>query len=651
MTVTSFYQINLEKDISTPTTAGPAYVSAMLNGDFLIVQDHASHVHTQVFDSTGTGGTLWHQVNFNQLDTMGPTVLLNNGAVVVLSRDADSVSFTIQNYPGDTVLVPTTDLGVTNVDQARVVALSDGNFAVIYTQTLTAKDTDISGRIYNSAGVLQDSFDIDTALSLEDNPTVCSLIGGGFAVAWESANAVRYAVYNDDGTVRTAGQTLATTGTDQKPALVALEDGGFAIAYQTDKFSAGNTDIALARFTSVGVPVYDNALFQTSDSETLPSVSLLSGGLLAIGYTDPNPFSVAQTNLIIVDVATGLSAGGTSIGSSLAAENFASVTTLSDGRIVAINTDANGLISGGIYGLGPHFWTSDLASDVMAGGSGIDVMYGGEGNDSLYGGGDNDSLDGSDGADLFIGGYGDNRIIGGRGPDTVDYRFAFGTVVVNLQLDEASFEADIGGVNTDVLLSIENVLMGAGNDFVFSSDADNFIDGGDGSDFIDGAYGDDTILGGAGRDTIDGAGQNDMLDGGLGNDVLDGAQGNDTLLGGSGRDLMIGAGGADTFDFNLVSDSGLSGKTRDRIEDFNAGGAATAVDRIDLSGIDAIPGGTNNAFTFVTGGFSAAGQINVAQIGLDVVVKVNTSGTSGAEMSILLVGVLATDIAAGDFIL
>ena len=53
----------------------------------------------------------------------------------------------------------------------------------------------------------------------------------------------------------------------------------------------------------------------------------------------------------------------------------------------------------------------------------------------------------------------------------------------------------------------------------------------------------------------------------------------------------------------------------------------------------------------IAGGFTAAGQINATQPGADVLIRINTTGTQAAEMSILLLNVQAADIGAGDFIL
>jgi serralysin len=83
---------------------------------------------------------------------------------------------------------------------------------------------------------------------------------------------------------------------------------------------------------------------------------------------------------------------------------------------------------------------------------------------------------------------------------------------------------------------------------------------------------------------------NDVL---LGNDVanlLDAGAGNDNINGGKGDDSLIGGLGNDTF---VISDLGGT----DRINDF-----ARGADKIDLRAIDAVAGGTDNAFTFIGDG-------------------------------------------------
>ncbi|MBR1302288.1 M10 family metallopeptidase C-terminal domain-containing protein, partial [Bradyrhizobium sp. AUGA SZCCT0042] len=117
----------------------------------------------------------------------------------------------------------------------------------------------------------------------------------------------------------------------------------------------------------------------------------------------------------------------------------------------------------------------------------------------------------------------------------------------------------------------------------------------------------DNAIGGAGNDSITGNAIANTLYGGGGNDTLIGGAGSDTLIGGGGVDILIGGVGADKFVF-AFGDSVAARGQRDCITDFETG-----VDRIDLSGIDAIVGtGGYDLFRFIaTAGFSgSAGELN-----------------------------------------
>jgi Ca2+-binding RTX toxin-like protein len=122
------------------------------------------------------------------------------------------------------------------------------------------------------------------------------------------------------------------------------------------------------------------------------------------------------------------------------------------------------------------------------------------------------------------------------------------------------------------------------------------------------------------------------LRGGAGGDILTGGGGDDDLYGGLGADGLRGGNGSDDFIYRSVLESTAS--SRDTINSFDN------LDRIDLSAIDAIPGGADNAFTFIgNAAFSAPGQVRVVNTangfqleadvdggGADLVILVNTIG-------------------------
>ncbi len=133
---------------------------------------------------------------------------------------------------------------------------------------------------------------------------------------------------------------------------------------------------------------------------------------------------------------------------------------------------------------------------------------------------------------------------------------------------------------------------------------------------------------------------------GTGNSANNTFRGNsaaNVLTGGAGKDTLTGGAGNDVFDFNLVTES-PAGETKDVITDFVSGS-----DKIDLAGIDAVTGGSDNAFTFInTGTFtSVAGQLRFDMA--TATLQGDTGGNGVADLEIQLVGV--TSVAAGDFIL
>lgn len=147
-------------------------------------------------------------------------------------------------------------------------------------------------------------------------------------------------------------------------------------------------------------------------------------------------------------------------------------------------------------------------------------------------------------------------------------------------------------------------------------------------------------------DVMRGGRNNDTLRGFAGDDRLAGESENDTLDGGTGRDVMSGGSGSDRFVFASIGDSGTTPATRDRITDFKH-----RIDKIDLTAIDAKTGtGGKDTFVFIgTLAFNAEGQVRVVQSGLNTIVQVNTTGTTGAEMSIRLDNVTASALTLVDF--
>jgi hypothetical protein len=213
-------------------------------------------------------------------------------------------------------------------------------------------------------------------------------------------------------------------------------------------------------------------------------------------------------------------------------------------------------------------------------------LTGTAGSDNLLGGAGNDVLIGLDGNDTLN---------GGAGSDTADYSYSTRTFTLDLAVTTAQ---RIGTTSdNDTLISIEN------------------------------------LIGGSGNNTFLGNGDANRLDGGAGRDTLDGRAGDDVLIGGLDMDTLTGGAGSDTFVFNTIADS-KRGASADRITDFQSG-----LDKIDLSGIDAISGtATNDAFTFIgTGAFTKkAGELRYSTSSSGTTIAGDVNGDGLADFEIVL---------------
>ena len=210
---------------------------------------------------------------------------------------------------------------------------------------------------------------------------------------------------------------------------------------------------------------------------------------------------------------------------------------------------------------------------------------------------------------------------------TIDYSATGGGVI--------SFVDGIhGGYTIANGVVIENATGDEGNDILIGNSAANVLTGDEGDDSLLGRAGNDTLNGGNHDDTLDGGDNDDTLNGNNHDDVLNGGAGNDTLNGnnhadvlngGAGNDVMTGGNHKDMFVFTEIGGA-------DRIMDFNRG----AGEKIDLSAIDAVAGGADNAFTFIGGtAFTgSAGQLRAYISGSQFFVEGDVDGNGVADFSI-----------------
>jgi Ca2+-binding RTX toxin-like protein len=303
------------------------------------------------------------------------------------------------------------------------------------------------------------------------------------------------------------------------------------------------------------------------------------------------------------------------------------ITANDDGSLTVVGPDGSDTLSGvetlqfadGVADFAPPSSagaseSGTSGSDSLVGAGGDDTLSGGAGDDTLVGGDGNDSVAGGAGNDLIVAGHGGGNDLydGGPGIDTIRYASATKTVTVDLAAGTGSGPE----VGHDTISNVENVIGGSGNDSIAGDAGANQLTGGDGNDDLAGRGGDDTIDGGAG---------------------------NDNLTGGAGADKLIGGAGADTFVFTSVGDS--TPGAPDTIVDFSHADH----DHIDLSGIDAVAGGKDDAFTLVTAFTQKAGQLTVTFETDHYVVRGDVNGDGVADFAINVYS--ATPLTSGDFVL
>ncbi len=155
-----------------------------------------------------------------------------------------------------------------------------------------------------------------------------------------------------------------------------------------------------------------------------------------------------------------------------------------------------------------------LRDDTIIGNAVDNMLIGRRGADRLEGGGGDDELHGGEGNDYLH---------GGTGNDTAVYQDEIGDLYVNLNTGVATV-----GDDTDVLVSIENIIGGAFNDHIIGNNVANVLAGNMGNDIIYGGGGNDTIYGGDGDDFLYGEAGNDRFSVDRGHDVIDGGSGFDT---------------------------------------------------------------------------------------------------------------------------
>jgi Ca2+-binding RTX toxin-like protein len=269
-------------------------------------------------------------------------------------------------------------------------------------------------------------------------------------------------------------------------------------------------------------------------------------------------------------------------------------------RQVASLTSIENLIGGA----GNDDITGDDGNNRIDGGAGNDVIHGGNGNDTLIGGLGVDSIYGDGGDDTLVGTYeynpfGFDLMDGGDGNDTADFSSFQTPVAIDLSSSAPMvWTTDSSGTWREIakLVSIENLVGGAGNDSLVGDDGGNRIIGGAGNDTIVGGNGNDILTGGfASRADATGFDGDDVIYGEGGDDLITVLWGNDTVHGGDGNDTLAFTDVAANLTLDLAAGHTTyidGGPTRDASGNVVGGFAGQYT--VTWDGIENLTGGTGN---------------------------------------------------------
>ncbi len=315
--------------------------------------------------------------------------------------------------------------------------------------------------------------------------------------------------------------------------------------------------------------------------------------------------------------------------------DYADYTNSSDAVTASLLTGQGGSAANGTdVFIGLENLIGGAYGDRLTGNNAANIMIGNGGNDTLTGNGGNDVIGGQAGNDLIDGGAGNDTAFYWTVPAEAGFLFVLGA---------GGYATD--GLQTDTLVSVENINASLGNDTVIGDGSANWLNGQAGDDWLEGAGGADTMLGGDGNDTyvvtssadsltetgtvgsqadtvrsavtwtlganlerlvLTGSGAINGTGNGLAN-LLSGNGAGNLLNGGAGNDTLVGGLGNDTYVVNVAGDrivEGGPGDT-DTVQSSVTWTLGLQLENLTLLGSTAINGSGNTSNNVLTGNTGA----------------------------------------------
>ncbi len=477
---------------------------------------------------------------------------------------------------------------------------------------------------------------------------------GGFVVAWEEDlgfyTRTSARIFAADGSSVGLNINVSGDNTSFDPPsatkLTALESGGFAVVWSAGRNVEfpfhSNTFVRI--YDELGRPLGDsiNLGDKTNEDQILPEIVSLEGGGFLVTWKEntadgtwavkaqlfrvngqpdalPEHYVVQKDGILHVDVEDGVLSNDEQprnydlTSRVVAMPRHGSLYVNKDGSLVYVPDEGFVGTDSFRYVASNGTYESDKVTVTISVAEGgeveLPVLLGSDDPETLTAPDDRGwRLEALAGDDEIIGGAGDDLLVGGLGDDTLTVQNVGDRI-----LELAGEGHDVVRAFVDFVLAaeIEDGFLEGDAVAMTGNSGDNDLHGNAHANNLEGRDGDDVLTGAGGGDRLVGDEGNDVLDAGDDNDALRGGEGDDSLIGGEGQDHLRGGGGADRFVFQHLRDfsSVLKDTAADRILDFQT----SSGDVVDLSAIDAVEGGGDDAFTFTGGAdFSGTGSSGIA---------------------------------------
>jgi Ca2+-binding RTX toxin-like protein len=426
-------------------------IALLANGNFIVtwIEDSAAgaDIHGTAYTPAGTPvvGQTNSNLTFNipAMPTRVPkdsdVTATSDGGLVVTHRLGDDVffrKFVQASIGGPFFFFETSAVQVNPAprdDQIEpvVAGLSNGGWAVAYTDTADPMDHNVLLRVYDSAGNLVSSpFLAVDFQKVERAPNIAAGPDGTFLVTWEewvregefgAEVDVKGVLFTNSGFA--IGDVFQVNTVDTLdngvPVVTALSDGRYAVAWMRDE--AGRVTFPVQGHTFVQILDGRDATITGNGAANVlvghdTGQSILNDNMFGLGGND-RLFGLAGNDRLNGGLGSDILTGG--IGN----DTFV-IDSLGDRAVEGSNAGADRVISSIAFTLGANVEHMTLtgAANIRGTGNGLaNAITGNAGGNTLIGLAGNDSLIGGAGNDVLTGGLGRDTLTGGLGRDRFDF--------------------------------------------------------------------------------------------------------------------------------------------------------------------------------------------------------------------------------------